>query len=71
MTGERGVRRWPLVLIAAPAAVAVWSGWVALGGLCGFGLVQPFPGIVAWHWTPRSRCRSASRRTARTRSARG
>ena len=43
------VRRWPLVLIAAPAAVAVWSGWVGLGGMCGFGLVQPFPGIVAWH----------------------
>lgn len=34
-------RRWPLFLIAAPAAVAVWSGWV--------GLVQPLPGIVAWH----------------------
>jgi hypothetical protein len=43
------VRRWPLLLIASPAAVAIWSGWVALGGLCGFGLVQPFPGIVAWH----------------------
>jgi len=41
-----GVRRWPLVLIAAPAAVAVWSGWVGLGGLCGFGLVHPLPGIV-------------------------
>jgi hypothetical protein len=43
------VRRWPLVLIAAPAAVAVWSGWVGLGTLCGFGLVTPLPGIVAWH----------------------
>ena len=42
-------RRWPLILIAAPAAVAIWSGWVGLGGLCGFGLVQPLPGIVAWH----------------------
>ena len=49
MTGQRGVRRWPLVLIASPAAVAIWSGWVALRGLCGFGLVQPFPGIVSWH----------------------
>jgi hypothetical protein len=29
--------------------VAVWSGWVGLGALCGFGLVQPLPGIVAWH----------------------
>ena len=43
------VRRWPLFLIAAPAAVAVLSGWVGLGGICGFGLVQPLPGIVAWH----------------------
>jgi hypothetical protein len=40
------VRRWPLVLIAAPAAVAVWSGWVGLGTLCGFGIVHPLPGIA-------------------------
>jgi hypothetical protein len=39
-------RRWPLLLIAAPAAVAVWSGWVGLGTLCGFGIVHPLPGIV-------------------------
>lgn len=43
------VRRWPLVLIAAPAAVAIWSGWVSLGGLCGFGTVRPLPGILPWH----------------------
>jgi hypothetical protein len=43
------VKRWPLFFIAAPAAVAVWSGWVGLGALCGFGLVQPLPGIVSWH----------------------
>jgi hypothetical protein len=40
------IRRWPLFLIAAPAAVAVWSGWVGLGGLCGFGIVHPLPGIL-------------------------
>ena len=40
------VRRWPLVLMAAPAAVAVWSGWVGLGSLCGFGIVHPLPGIA-------------------------
>ena len=39
------VRRGPLALIAAPAAVAVWSGWVGLGTLCGFGIVHPLPGI--------------------------
>jgi hypothetical protein len=43
---RRGVPRWPLFLIAAPAAAAVWSGWVGLGGLCGFGIVHPLPGIV-------------------------
>src|SRR6516162_1868518 len=41
-----GVRRWPLILIAAPAAVAVWSGWVGLGTLCGFGMIHPLPGIL-------------------------
>jgi hypothetical protein len=49
MTAGRQLPRWPLFLIAAPAAVAVWSGWVRLGQLCGFGLVQPLPGIVPWH----------------------
>ena len=44
-----GPRRWPLLLIAAPAAVAVWSGWVGLGGMCGFGVVELLPGIVPWH----------------------
>jgi hypothetical protein len=39
-------RRWPLWLIAAPAAVAVWSGWVGLGELCGFGVIHPLPGII-------------------------
>lgn len=38
--------RWPLALIGAPAAVAVWSGWVGLGGLCGFGPIHPLPGIA-------------------------
>src|SRR6185437_12624744 len=37
--------RWPLFVIAAPAAVAVWSGWVGLGILCGFGVIHPLPGI--------------------------
>jgi hypothetical protein len=41
----RVLRRWPLFLIAAPAAVAVWSGWVGLGMMCGFGVVHPLPGI--------------------------
>lgn len=39
-TKTHTVRRWPLFLIAAPAAVAVWFGWVGLGTLCGFGIVR-------------------------------
>ena len=39
------MKRWPLFLIAAPAAVAIWSGWVGLGELCGFGPVRLLPGI--------------------------
>jgi hypothetical protein len=41
-------RPWPLVLIALPAAVAIWSGWVGLGQLCGFGPVRLLPGITDW-----------------------
>lgn len=39
-------RRWPVILLAAPAFVAVWSGWVGLGELVGFGVVHPLPGIA-------------------------
>jgi cytochrome bd-type quinol oxidase subunit 2 len=39
-------RVWPLFLISLPAAVAVWSGWVGLGGMCGFGIIHPLPGIA-------------------------
>ncbi|GAB2565087.1 ABC transporter permease [Kribbella endophytica] len=40
------VRTWPVVLLALPAFVAVWSGWVGLGELTGFGVVHPLPGIA-------------------------
>jgi hypothetical protein len=39
------VRSWPLLLLAMPAAVAVWSGWVGIGQMTGFGQVHPLPGI--------------------------
>jgi len=39
------VRTWPLLVLALPAAVAVWSGWVGIGQLTGFGQVHPLPGI--------------------------
>ncbi|WP_433008385.1 ABC transporter permease [Kribbella sp. CA-294648] len=40
------VRTWPVWVLALPAFVAVWSGWVGLGGLTGFGVVAPLPGIA-------------------------
>jgi hypothetical protein len=46
MSAAKPLPRWPLALIAAPAAVAVWSGWVGLGAMCGFGIVHALPGIV-------------------------
>jgi hypothetical protein len=42
----RKVRRWPLLLLAAGAFVAIWSGWVGLGEMTGFGIVHPLPGIA-------------------------
>ena len=48
-TEEKKVKKphnpWPVWLMILPAFVAIWSGWVGLGELCGFGVVQPFPGI--------------------------
>ena len=41
---QRAGAFWVL-LLALPAFVAIWSGWVELGTLTGFGLVQPLPGI--------------------------
>jgi len=43
---SRRALNWPLLVIASPAAAAIWSGWVALGQLCGFGLISPLPGIA-------------------------
>ncbi|NBE82170.1 ABC transporter permease [Micromonospora rubida] len=42
----RSAVAWPVVLLALPAFVAIWSGWVGLGGLTGFGVVHPLPGIA-------------------------
>ncbi len=39
------VRSWPLLVLAAPAAAVVWSGWVGIAQKTGFGLVSPLPGI--------------------------
>jgi hypothetical protein len=44
-SGSRTVRSWPLLVLAAPAAAEVWSGWVGIAQKTGFGLVPPLPGI--------------------------
>jgi len=41
----RSLRSWPLLVLAAPAAAEVWSGWVGIAQKTGFGLVSPLPGI--------------------------
>lgn len=43
---RKPIGTWPLVLLSVPAAVAVWSGWVGLGEMTGFGVVHPLPGIA-------------------------
>ena len=35
----------PLLVLAAPAAAEVFSGWVGIAQKTGFGLVSPLPGI--------------------------
>jgi hypothetical protein len=42
----RAIRSWPLLILALPAAIAVWSGWVGIGQLTGFGQIHPLP----WIW---------------------
>ena len=39
------MRSWPLVL-AAPAAAEVWSGWGGIAQKTGFGLVSLLPGVL-------------------------
>jgi len=41
----RAMRSWPLLVLAAPAAAEVWSGWAGIAQKTGFGLVSPLPGI--------------------------
>jgi hypothetical protein len=38
-------RPWALILMGVAAGFSVWSGWVGLGEMTGFGPVQPLPGI--------------------------
>lgn len=40
------LRVWPVWLLMLPASVAIWSGWVGLGQMAGFGPVRLLPGIA-------------------------
>lgn len=44
-TRTRRMVAWPVLLLAAPAFVAIWAGWVELGTMTGFGKVNLLPGI--------------------------
>ncbi len=39
------MRSWPLLVLAAPAAAEVWSGWVGIAAKTGFGRVPLLPGL--------------------------
>jgi hypothetical protein len=39
------IKKVSLLGVTAPMLVSTWSGWVGLGTMCGFGIIQPFPGI--------------------------
>jgi hypothetical protein len=41
--------RWPVVVLAAGAFVAIWGGWVDLGRMAGFGPVNLLPGITPFY----------------------
>lgn len=40
------LKTWPVWLLLLPASVAIWSGWVGLGEMAGFGPVNLLPGIA-------------------------
>ncbi len=39
-------KRWPVLLLCLPAFVAIWGGWVGLGAMTGFGVINLLPGMV-------------------------
>jgi hypothetical protein len=48
--GPAPIRTWPVWVLGAPAAVAIWSGWVGLGQMTGFGKIHPLPGTPLADW---------------------
>jgi hypothetical protein len=68
-TRQPGLKSWPLLVLAAPAAVAVWSGWVGIGQMTGFGEIRPLPGIWNSLHIDGARVRGDTRSLRRTPSA--
>lgn len=46
----RSRRPWLVLLLTLPAFVAIWSGWVGMGKLTGFGPVYLLPGTPLADW---------------------
>lgn len=46
MSAAKRTRSWPVLLLTLPAFVAIWGGWVGLGGMTGFGVINLLPGMV-------------------------
>lgn len=44
-TAHKRRPKWPLLVMGSGASVTIWSGWVGLGKMTGFGEVHPLPGI--------------------------
>lgn len=40
------IKKWPVYILAIPAFVAIWGGWVSIGMMTGFGVIHPLPGII-------------------------
>lgn len=40
------IHPWPVFLLALPAFVAIWGGWVGIGEMTGFGPIHLFPGFA-------------------------
>jgi hypothetical protein len=60
---DRSVRSWPLLVLAAPAAAEVWSGWVGIaqaGGWIQVSAHAPELSLITsqMHWMRRT-CRKA------------
>lgn len=43
---KKDIAVWPILIVLLPAFVAIWGGWVDLGVMSGFGVVDMLPGLT-------------------------